>query len=200
MARFANKPGTYICNFCERELSLAEFATDNYKATRGKPPGRCRPCDREYARARTAYSPTGRLRDVSPIGNAAAYFRAREICAAHAWGTHSYAIRGGPDDPGQVIRRHGAEYRRRYKREQPTTAELREYEEARFATAERRAAQRNRELDAAAKARAAVAAPAEKPPPPPPIDPAAAARKDKIRAMRAARRSPDWEPEPMAAD
>ena len=197
MARATQFRGMYQCHFCDRVLSLLDFATDRYKSDRGKPPGKCRDCDREYGRARTAYSATGKLADCR--NNAAAYFRAREICAAHAWGKHDYATRGGPDDPNQVIARHREEYERRYKPKEPTAAELREAEETMLAAAERKSAERHQELDAAARQRAAAGPVAEQSPAAPADDEATRARKEKLRAQRAARRRQDWEPAPFRA-
>lgn len=199
MARYANVPGEYICNFCDRQLSIALFATDHYKQSRGKPPGRCRLCDREYARARSAYSATGKLADCR--ANDAAYYRAREICAAHAWGQHNYAIRGGPDAIDAVLARNDEHYirYRKPKNEEPTTKERREAEKTMMAGAERKFAERHQELDAAAKQRAAAGPVAEQSPAAPADDEATRARKEKIRAQRAARRRQDFEPAPFGA-
>ena len=197
MARTTQYRGMYECHWCDRVLSLLDFATDHYKQSRGKPPGRCRDCDKEYARARSAYSATGKLADCRD--NAAAYFRAREICAAGAWGHSTYAIRGGPDDAEQVIARHQDEYERRYKPKEPTAAQRLKAEEKMLAGAERKFAERHQELDAAAKQRAAAGPVAEQSPAAAEDDEAARARKEKIRAQRAARRRQDWEPAPFGA-
>ena len=87
MARFF-EAGIWICNFCERKLPESEFAADNWRRERGKGPGRCVQCEKELARAKTAFSPTGRY---GQADHCYAYEAAKETCRAHAWGSGYYS-------------------------------------------------------------------------------------------------------------
>ena len=87
MAR-AGPHGTWICPLCERALHESEFANDAYRRRHNKGPGRCRDCEREYSRALTATSPTGRYVDGD---HPAALNMAKETCRAHAWGRGYYS-------------------------------------------------------------------------------------------------------------
>ena len=89
MARAGPVPGTWICPWCERIMPESDFSLDAYRKRHGKGPGRCRECDREYARAKTALSPTGKYGDVS---HSEAYWLAKDTCSQHSWGKGYYTM------------------------------------------------------------------------------------------------------------
>ena len=177
----AGPHGTWICPLCERALHESEFANDAYRRRHNKGPGRCRDCEREYSRALTATSPTGRYVDGD---HPAALNMAKETCRAHAWGKGYYTKTAVGKAKAEI-----ATKRIRGRREL-TASERRESEEVLVMTGERKQVAELRELDRRAQER-------EKPADtiPAAIPAADSDRKARVRAARAARRNPDWEPE-----
>ena len=179
MAR-AGPGGSWICPLCERALHESEFANDAYRRRHNKGPGRCLDCEREYSRALTATSPTGKYVDAD---HPAALNMAKETCRAHAWGRGYYTKTAVSKAKAEV-----ATKRIRGRREL-TAGERRIAEEVLVETGERKQVEELRELDKRAAERENVADVI------PEIIPADDERKAAVRAARAARRNPDWEPE-----
>ena len=176
MAR-AGPHGTWICPLCERALHESEFANDAYRRRHNKGPGRCRDCEREYSRALTATSPTGRYVDAD---HPAALNMAKETCAAHAWGRGYYTKTAVAAAKAEVATR-----RIRGRREL-TAGERNVAEEVLVMTGERKQVDELRDLDRRAAERSPAAVK---------VAQADSDRKAAVRAARAARRNPDWEPE-----
>ena len=125
------------CTLCRRDLDKAEFARDAYRERTGRRPNRCRQCDREIARVKTIISPTGKYADAD---HQAAYELAKRTCRAHAWGSAYYSRTEQNAALYRTADKHSAADR--------YAAELRLAE-----TAERAAAERQAELQAAAELR-----------------------------------------------
>ena len=183
MARYV-APGAWQCPLCNRTLPESDFATDGYRVRMKKGPGRCRDCDREVARARSSLAADQKLS--SCVDNAAAYDMAREVCAAHAWGRGYYS---------QTMKAAAVERAdRRLKGQNQegirglTTGERRAAEAVMVEGAERRQVEELRDLDRRAAERSPVGGTE-------PVTQADSDRKAAVRAARAARRNPDWEPE-----
>ena len=170
---------TWICNLCERALHESEFSQDAYRKRHNKGPGRCRLCEREYGRALVATSPTGKYSDGD---HPAALNMAKETCAAHAWGRGYYTQTAVSKARAEV-----ATERIRGRREL-TASERRDQEVVLVETGERKQVEELRALDRAAQEREKVAETI-------PENIPDSDRKAKVRAARAARRNPDWEPE-----
>ena len=172
---------TWICYLCDRALHESQFAQDAYRKRHNKGPGRCLDCEREYSRALTATSPTGKYSDGD---HPAALNMAKETCRAHAWGRGYYTQTAVSKAKADV-----ATKRIRGRREL-TAGERNVAEEVLVETGERRQVMELRELDKRAAER-------EKPADtiPAPIPAADSDRKAAVRAARLARRNPDWEPE-----
>ena len=179
MAR-AGPDGSWICPWCERMLPESDFSLDAYRRRHNKGPGRCRDCDREYARAKTALSPSGKYGDAD---HSLAVHLAKETCGNHAWGAGYYS-----KSAIAAASARDATARIRGRREL-TAGERRDTEAVRMETAERKQVEELRELDKRAAERENVADVI------PEIIPADDERKAAVRAARAARRNPDWEPE-----
>ena len=137
---------TWICPMCERALHRSEFAADAYRERTGRGPGRCIDCEREYSRALTALSPSGKYGDAD---HPAALNMARETCRAHSWGRGYYS----KSDKAVVLARD-ATARIRGRRE-PTAAERRDAETVMREGAERKRVAEYREQDRAIAARLA---------------------------------------------
>ena len=198
MARFWDG-NNWVCPWCERILPLAEFSMDAYRKRHNKGPGRCRDCDREYARAKTALSATGRYADAP---HAEAVILAKETCRTHSWGAGYYT-----DSDIAAATEEARTRRRKPGLREGTTAERKQNEAVRMITRERKQVEEYRRLDAAAAQRqttsddgrasinsikeGSIAEPAE---PAEPADRAAEERKQRIRELRMARRDPDWKP------
>ena len=144
MAR-AGPDGGWICPWCERLLPEADFSLDAYRRRHNKGPGRCRDCDREYARAKTAISPSGKYGEAD---HSLAVHLAKETCGNHAWGAGYYSksavAAASARDATQRIRG----------RRELTAGERRVKEAVRQVGAERRQVEELRELDRAAQKRA----------------------------------------------
>ena len=173
---------TWICNLCERALHESEFAADAWRRRMGKGPGRCLDCEREYGRALVATSVNGKY---SGGDHSAALNMARETCAAHAWGRGYYS-----KSDVAVAQARDATARIRG-RVELTASERRASEAVLAETGERKQAEEVRELDRRAQTRA------EKPADtiPKNIPAEDGGRKARVRALREARRNPDWVPE-----
>ena len=151
MARY-HSPGNWICGWCDRVLPETEFPPDGWRRQRGKGPGtRCRDCDREYTRAKTAISPTGKLRDAD---HSAAYHLAKPVCQAHAWGTGYYS------QTDKTNARQQAANARTGRPEKMTATERRRAGDDLMRRAERDRARRDADLEHAANARASTPRPA----------------------------------------
>ena len=180
MARQGPTPDTLICPFCERIMPRTEFATDRWREARGKNPGRCWDCERELARAKSAFSPTQRF---ATADHTAAYYAAKDTCRNHAWGSAYYnkSVKAHYRElvakmPGRGLGQ-GKDQIRTHTQRHADEAVLHE-------RAERNRADRERALETAVKARTSrPALPASAPE----DDPEKAARKAAIRARRARR-------------
>ena len=184
MAR-AGPDGSWICPWCERLLPESDFSLDAYRRAHNKGPGRCRDCDREYARAKTAISPSGKYGDAD---HSLAVHLAKETCSNHAWGAGYYsksaiAVASARDATARIRGR-----------EEQSAAERRDTEAVRMETAERKQVEELRDLDRRAQER--VDKPADTIPE---NIPAVSDRKAAVRAARLARRNPDWVPDKFGA-
>ena len=186
MARYV-APGAWQCPLCNRTLPEADFATDGYRARMKKGPGRCRDCDREVARARSSLAADKKLS--SCVDNAAAYEMAREVCAAHSWGKgyYNYSVKAAAvERADRRLKGQNQEGIRGL-----TTGERRAAEAVMVEHAERKQVAELRNLDRRAAERRKKPADTI----PAAIPAADSERKAAVRAARAARRNPDWEPE-----
>ena len=176
---------------CDRVLPEAEFAMDAYRTRHNKGPGRCRDCDKEVARARSALSPSQKLGDCAD--NSAAYEMARVTCQAHAWGSGYYTRSEKSAAVEKVARRQKGENQEGIRG--LSAGERRTAEAVMLEDAERRQVQEYRDLDQKAQDR--LSEPQEGTSKSRQASEAEQARKDRVKALRQARKDPDWKPEPM---
>ena len=178
MARYVS-PGVWQCDFCLRVLPEGDFAVDRWRQRMKKGPGRCNDSEREYARAKSAFSPSSRYSDAD---HHSAYHAAKDTCRQHAWGSGYYSLSDKAHYREVVaVKSTGVG---QGKDEIRTSVQRHADEAALHERAERNRAERERDLELAAQTRAKQVRQEE-------IavvdDPEKAARKAAIRARRARR-------------